>query len=49
MDPLLRSFAENSKCHSTSFLMSAKGKESIPVDTIQENSIFGFRLNCMNS
>jgi len=49
MGPVLRSFAENSKSHWTSFLRSARSKESSPADTIQVSSIFGFRLNYMRS
>ena len=49
MDPVLRSFAESSKSHWTFFLRFARSKESSPADTIQADSIFGFRLSCMRS
>lgn len=49
MGPVLRSFAENSKSHWTSFLRYAKSKESSPAGTIQVGLIIGFRLNYLRS
>ena len=40
-----RSFAESSKSLWTSFLRSARSKESNHAGTFQASSIFGFRLN----